>query len=198
MWFCTTSTYLSAVKFPRMKMRSVLLFKEIPPQTISDPPPYATVCSKLEGRIRSPLRRHTLTRPSVPESKNIDSENIIGVQYHHHHHHHIRLNNPGRITASLKIFRQASLFLAVIHQLVIFSRFTSSMIPSIRLNLGLPTLLPPSGLYYNILLTISLSFILWICPAHFNLDIFISVIISGALYRSYNSLLYFRRHSPFS
>ena len=83
MWFCTTSsTYLSAVKFPRIKMRSVLLFKEIPPQTISDPPPYATVCSKLGGRFRSPLRHHTLTQPSVPESKKLDSsENIIGVQY---------------------------------------------------------------------------------------------------------------------
>ena len=81
MWFCTTSTYLSAVKFPQMKMRSIL-FKEIPPHSISDPPPYATVCSKLGGRIRSPLCRHTLTRPSVPESKNLDSsENIIGVQY---------------------------------------------------------------------------------------------------------------------
>ena len=71
-----------AVKFPRMKKRSVLLFKEIPPQTISDPPPYTTVCSKLGGRFHSPLSRHTLTRPSVPESKNLDSsENIIGVQY---------------------------------------------------------------------------------------------------------------------
>ena len=61
LWFCTTtSTYLSAVKFARMKMRSVLLFKEIHPQTISDPPPYATVCSKLGGRFRSPLRRHTM------------------------------------------------------------------------------------------------------------------------------------------
>ena len=63
-------------------MRPVLLFKEIPPQTISDPPPYARVCSKLGGRFRSPLGRHTLTRSSVPESKNLDSsENIIGVQY---------------------------------------------------------------------------------------------------------------------
>ena len=81
-WLCTTSsTYLSAVKFPRVKMRSVLLLKEIPPQTISDPPPYSTVCSKLGGRFRSPLCRHTLTGPSVPESKNLDSsENIIGVQ----------------------------------------------------------------------------------------------------------------------
>ena len=82
LWFCTSSsTYLSPVKFPRMKMRSVLLFKEITPQTISDPPPYATVCSKLGGRFRSPLHRHTLTWPSVPERKNLDSsENIIGVQ----------------------------------------------------------------------------------------------------------------------
>ena len=63
-------------------MRSVFLFKEIPLQTISDPLPYATVCSNLGGRFRSPLCGHTLTRPSVPESKNLDSsENIIGVQY---------------------------------------------------------------------------------------------------------------------
>ena len=63
MWFyTTTSTYLSAVEFPRMKMRSVLLLKEIPPQTISDPPPYETVWSKLGGRFCSPLGRHTLTQ----------------------------------------------------------------------------------------------------------------------------------------
>ena len=69
MWFCTTSLiYLSALKFPRMKMRSVLLFKEIPPQTISDPPPHATVCSKLGGRFRSPLRRHTML-PILPKDK---------------------------------------------------------------------------------------------------------------------------------
>ena len=73
------------------------------------------------------------------------------------HHHHIWLNNPGRITASLKIFRQASLFLAAIHQLLIFSLFTSSMIPSIHLNLGLPTLLLPNmiNISMNIIVTLS-------------------------------------------
>ena len=84
MWFCTTSTYLSAVKFPRMKMRSVL-FKEIPPQTISDPLPYATVCSKLGGRFSSPLHCHTLAWPVCPRKQefwhNFLTSNIKGIYF---------------------------------------------------------------------------------------------------------------------
>ena len=57
-------------------MRSVLLFKEIPPQTISDPPPYATACSKLGGRFSSPLRRHTM----LPKDK--QSVTVVTVARH--------------------------------------------------------------------------------------------------------------------
>ena len=41
-------------------------------------------------------------------------------------HHHIRHNNPGRVTASLRIRLQTSLSLAIVHQFWIFNFFTSS------------------------------------------------------------------------
>ena len=113
-------------------------------------------------------------------------------------HHHIRHNNPGRVTASLRIRLQTSLSLATVHQFWIFNFFTSSWTASLHLEQGLPTPLLPSGLPSIILLTISSFFILWTWPAHLSLAILISVMISLDLYSSYNSLLYLIRHSPFS
>ena len=81
-------------------------------------------------------------------------------------HHHIRHNNPGRVTASLRIRLQTSLSLATVHRFRIFNFFTSSWTASLHLKQGVPTPLLPSGLPSIILLTISSFFILWTWPAH--------------------------------
>ena len=72
-------------------------------------------------------------------------DNIMYQKYHNY----IRLNNPGRIKASLNIFLQASLFQANVHQLVTFILQISCSIPSIN-----PSINPSihdglSNLYYS-------------------------------------------------
>uniref|UniRef100_A0A8D8YY44 Uncharacterized protein n=1 Tax=Cacopsylla melanoneura TaxID=428564 RepID=A0A8D8YY44_9HEMI len=54
---------------------------------------------------------------------------------------------------------------------------------------GLPLCLPPSGLFFHMLLTFDVSSFLITCPIHLSLPLFTSDTISGWLYNSLISLL---------
>jgi hypothetical protein len=107
----------------------------------------------------------------------------------HHQQQQQQLYSPLWASASLRIFFHDSLSLATVHQFLIFSFLTSSSTPSFHRSLGRPTLRRPSGLHSIILLGISLSLILWRCPAHRSLVILINLVIIGVLYSWYSAWL---------
>jgi hypothetical protein len=104
---------------------------------------------------------------------------------------HHQIYSPLWASASLTIFFQDSS--ATVHQFLKFNFLRSSSTPSFHRSLGRPTLLRPSGSLSIVLLGISLSLILWRCPAHRRLVILIPLVISW-----YNSRFYLIRHSPLS
>ena len=77
--------------------------------------------------------------------------------------------SPCRTLASFTTIFQSSLLCARILHFVTPILLRSSLTSSIQLNLGLPTLLLPSGVFwYNLFTTLS-SLILSTCPSHLNL-----------------------------
>ena len=97
------------------------------------------------------------------------------------------LYSPCRTLASFMTIFQSFLLCACIFQFVTHILLRSSLTSSIHLNLGLPTLLLPSGVFwYNLFTTLS-SLILSTCPSHLNLPFFISVSMSNSPYNCLTS-----------
>ena len=97
------------------------------------------------------------------------------------------LYSPCRTLASFTTIFQSSVLCARILQFVTPILLRSSLTSSIHLNLGLPTLLLPSGMFwYNLFITLS-SPILSTCPSHLNLPFFISVTMSNSPYNCLTS-----------
>ena len=86
--------------------------------------------------------------------------------------------SPCRTLASFTTIFQSSLLCAPILQFVTPILLRSSLKSSIHLNLGLPTFLLPSGVFWCNLYTTLSSLILSTCPNHLNLPFFISVTMS--------------------
>jgi len=97
------------------------------------------------------------------------------------------LYSPCRTLASYMAIFQLSLLCARILQSVTPILLRSSLTSSIHLNLGLPTLLLPSAVFwYNLFTTIS-SLILSTCPSHLNLPFVISVTMFNSPYNCLTS-----------
>ena len=82
------------------------------------------------------------------------------------------LYSPCRTLASFTTIFQSSLLCALIHQFVTPILLRSSLTSSIHLNLGLPTLLLLSAVFWYNLFTALSSLILSTCPSHLSLPFF--------------------------
>ena len=92
------------------------------------------------------------------------------------------LYSPCRTLASFTTIFQSSLLCARILQFVTPILLRSSLTSSIYLDLSLPTLLLPSGVFwYNIFTTLS-SLILFTCPSHLNLPFFLFLLLCPTLH----------------
>ena len=67
------SLYLTAVRFPETTINGDFTPCEIPPQTITDPPPYISLSKMQASANRSPRRRYRRRRPSARKRVNRDS-----------------------------------------------------------------------------------------------------------------------------
>ena len=105
-------------------------------------------------------------------TKRITMEGIFLLTFSDHYH--IRLNNPGRVEASVKIFLQTYLFLVAIHQLAIFTLLISSSTTSIQIDICLLAFLLP----VNVFLINSLSHLITYYPLNMTFDLLF--FISGA------------------
>ena len=68
-----SSLYLTAVRFPGTTINGDFTPCEIPPHTITDPPPYLSLSKTQASAIRSPRRRNRRRRPSARKRVNRDS-----------------------------------------------------------------------------------------------------------------------------
>ena len=99
------------------------------------------------------------------------------------------LYGPRTALATLNTGAHSSLSTAVCHRLLTFISRRSFSTSSTHINLGLPLLPLPSGLFSDIFLTVLTCSILIACPIHPNFFFLISVTTSISLYNSPSSSL---------